>query len=118
MTVALVTTDFQLSGNAGDNTGTKTDSLYLILMIIMLGISVIIPIIGRGKINTVIGGVCYASFPFACFFLLEYYNRNPFKDSPVMKDELVMLNVLFFYILCLTLTFLTTRSDVAIAEYP
>ncbi len=115
MTVALVTTDFQLSGNAGDNTGTKTDSLYLILMIIMLGISVIIPIIGRGKINTVIGGVCYASFPFACFFLLEYYNRNPFKDSPVMKDELVMLNVLFFYILCLTLTFLTTRSDVAIA---
>ena len=112
MTVSLTVTKFQLTD--GDK-GSKVDSLYLVLMILMLGASVIVPILGRGRINSVIGGIAYVIFPFLCFFLLEYYSHNPFKDSPVMKDGIMMLNVLFFYLLCLTITFLTTRSDVALA---
>lgn len=110
LTVALTTVDFKLKG-----TDSKIDAIYLMLMIAMLGAAIIIPILGKGKLKAIIGGISFVSFPFVCFFLLEYYNRNPFKESPVMKDNLVLLNVLFFYILCITVTFLTTRSDVAIA---
>ncbi len=110
LVVSLVKADFTLKGEAS-----KEDVKYLVIMIAMLGASIIVPILENKLVKSVIGGIFYSSYPFACFFLLEFYNRNPFKDSPIMRDNLVMLNILFFYILSLTITFLTTRSDVAVA---
>lgn len=110
MVFSLIKADFVLKGE-----GSKNDITYLLIMIAMLGASIIVPILENKLAKSVIGGIFYSSYPFACFFLLEFYNRNPFKDTPIMRDDLVMLNILFFYILSLTITFLTTRSDIAVA---
>lgn len=114
MIIALTDVNFVLSNTEGTESK-NYDSVYLILMIVMLGLSVIVPLLGNGIARYVAGGAAFCGFPFVCFYLLEYYSRNPFKESPVMKQDIIMLNILLFYLLAVTLLFLTTRSDVALA---
>ncbi len=106
---SLIKADFQLRGES------KADLIYLILMILMLGVSIIMGVLGRNRITNIFGTVLFGLAPFACFFLLEYYTHNPFKDSPIMDQNLIILNATFFYVLLILLTALTTRSDVALA---
>ena len=114
MIIALTDVHFVLS-DTGTSGAKSYDPTYLILMIVMLGLSVIVPLLGDGVAKYIAGGAAFAGFPFVCFYLLEYYSRNPFRESPVMKQDIVMLNVILFYLLAVTLLFLTTRSDVALA---
>lgn len=113
MIIALTDVKFVLS--AGTSGSKSYDPTYLILMIVMLGLSVIVPLVNSGITRYITGGIAFAGFPFICFYLLEYYSRNPFRENPVMKQDIVILNVVFFYLLAITLLFLTTRSDVALA---
>lgn len=107
--VSLVKADFQIRGED------KTDLIYLIIMILMLGISVILGVLKHNRISRGFGLALYAVVPFVSFFLLEYYTHNPFKDNPVMDQNLMILNALFFYVILFFVTALSTRSDVAIA---
>jgi hypothetical protein len=84
--VSLVKADFQIRGED------KTDLIYLVVMILMLGISIILGVLGRSRISQGFGVFLYAVVPFAAFFLLEYYTHNPFKDNPVMDQNLMILN--------------------------
>lgn len=107
--VSLAKVEFQIRGES------KTDLTYLVIMILMLGVSVVLGILENNRIAKGVGALLYAVVPFASFFLLEYYTHNPFKDSPVMDRNLMMLNALFFYLLLFLVTALTTRSDLAMA---
>lgn len=112
--ISLTTAGFVLSPQDAESDVAK-DAVYLRLMVVMLAVSLFIPFIKKGIITRVAGGVFMAFIPFVSFFLLEYYIHDPFKDSPVMKPDIMYLNVIFFYLLCLTVFAITTRSDVAIA---
>ncbi len=107
--ISLIKAEYQLKGDS------KVDGIYLIIMILMLGVSVVLGILGKGRVSRIFGVLLYAAGPFASFFLLEYYTHNPFKDNPIMDQNLVMLNALFFYLLLFLITALTTCSDVAVA---
>lgn len=109
MIVSLCKVKFNLRGDS------HADTLYLILMIVMLGISIILPILGRGKIASIWGAILFVGTPFVSFFLLEFYTHNPFKDSPIMDQNIMYLNTMFFYLLLFLVTVLATRSDVGIA---
>ncbi len=112
MLVAVTTVDFKLKSSSGSE---NLDSKYLSAMIIMLGITFIVPTLNIERLNSILSAIGIFAFPFCSFFLLEYYTRNPFKDSPIMRDDIMMLNVLVFYFVAFTLIFVTTRTDVALA---
>ena len=57
--VSLVKADFQIRGED------KTDLIYLIVMILMLGISIILGVLGRSRISQGFGVFLYAVVPFA-----------------------------------------------------
>ncbi len=107
--ITLSKVSFNLQG--ADNTHT----VYLVIMILMLGTSIILPLLQDTIVTKIFGLLQLGAIPYACFFLLEYYTHNPFKDNPVMDQNILYLNVAFFYLLALFLTVATTRTDVALS---
>ena len=66
-------------------------------------------------VRKVLSGVFFLGFPYAVFVLTEWFIHDPFAADPVvMKDNLVLLNVVFYFLLAFLLLALTTRTDVAV----
>lgn len=94
---------------------TKTDTVRMVSMILMTGISLIWALLRKSLFNRICGiVVLVASAP--CFFLLiEFYTHNPFKDSPVMKSGIMTLNILLIFTAIVALTMITTRVSAAVS---
>ncbi len=111
MILALVKTDFDMVSRSEDGDLKITDLVYVISMILMIGATVAVPLIKNKLVTVSLGVAALMSFPFFCFYMLEYYVHDPFDVS----GDKFILNILIFYFAAIALTLITTRSDAALA---
>ncbi|MBE6636959.1 MAG: hypothetical protein E7618_04060 [Ruminococcaceae bacterium] len=107
--VTISKTNFDLKSE--DN----ADLYRMITMVLMLGLSIIMPSLKNSKVGAVIKGLFYFAYPFFSYLFLESFLHDPFAEGSVQKDTFIFLNVIVFYLLSFLFTALTTRSDVAVA---
>ena len=91
------------------------DIARLIAMVLMLGLTIVMPTIRTTRIGPILQGLFYLAYPFFCYLFLETFLHKPLAEESVQGDNFVILNIIVFYLLSFLVTAITTRSDVAVA---